>query len=251
MTSVPRWEPDGTESPAERTDPLLPAITDDMLPPLGLPKPPTLDDRSLAQMLAELEGDDADLVGDGNPVDESPAVAPDAQSDPTADVGSSQPTADVKPAEPTADPCGPTAKPGDPGDSAVPTADPAFSKPQPVRDRPVRDRPARNLPVPLTGQTPAEPPLRLVEHPGSPVGYRSVRGPVSSTRATAAGGTSTGRYVRRDLRPPEVDPDALSLTGLTRRLSSRIGSLLFRVAFVGIFLLILIQAIVSLLTPGS
>jgi hypothetical protein len=57
--------------------------------------------------------------------------------------------------------------------------------------------------------------------------------------------------VRRDLRRPDVNPDALSLTGLTRRSRGRVGSMLFKAVFVGIFLLILIQAIVSLLTPGT
>jgi len=38
---------------------MLPAITDDMLPPLANPRVPTLDDRALAELLAELEGDDS------------------------------------------------------------------------------------------------------------------------------------------------------------------------------------------------
>jgi hypothetical protein len=48
-----------------------------------------------------------------------------------------------------------------------------------------------------------------------------------------------------------VHADALSLTGLTRRSRSRVGSILFTVAFVGVFVLIVVQAIVSLVTPGG
>ncbi|MDQ2708576.1 MAG: hypothetical protein M3Z25_13465 [Actinomycetota bacterium] len=65
MSSDPRWAPDGTELPVpwgesavEQTDPLLPVITDDMLPPLEPPTVPTLDDRTLARLLAELDGED-------------------------------------------------------------------------------------------------------------------------------------------------------------------------------------------------
>ncbi len=46
------------ESAVEQTDPLLPVITDDMLPPLEPPTVPTLDDRTLARLLTELDGED-------------------------------------------------------------------------------------------------------------------------------------------------------------------------------------------------
>ena len=178
VTSVPQWEPDGTESPAERTDPLLPAITDGMPPPAGLPRLPTLDDRTLAQMLAELDGDE-----------ESESTAATA--------------APAPPAQPRAD----------------------------VETSPARDTS-----------------LRLVEHPAA----SEAREP--HDRETSAGVWPTrnaAKYVRRDLRPPEVHADALTLTGLTRRSRSRVGSIVFTVVFAGIFLLILVQTIVSLLTPGG
>jgi hypothetical protein len=202
VTSVPRWEPDGTESPAERTDPLLPAITDDMLPPLDLPRLPTLDDESLAQMLAELDGDEPALDGG------EASLGRESETAPTADPAASDSPASV---------------------SAEPAAGP-----------PVERAPG-----------PADRPLRLVEHPGGPVGYRSARGPASRSRIGASASGSKSKYVRREYRPPEVPPDALTLTGLTRRSRSRVGSILFTVVFVGIFLLILVQAIVSLLTPGT
>ena len=58
-----------------------------------------------------------------------------------------------------------------------------------------------------------------------------------------------------DFRPPiHQEPDrhyeALSLTGITERSRGRLGSRLFTIAFVVIFVLILIQAAVSLLSPS-
>jgi hypothetical protein len=248
VTSVPRWEPDGTESPAERTDPLLPAITDDMLPPLDLPRLPMLDDQTLAQMLAELDGDD-EAPGDSNAVGE-PAIGGERQpSVPTAD-----PAADLS-ADLSADPSADSAaSPAEPSEVRAGNGSPVSETPRShtpsTAHTPVTAHTPSTGHAPSTGHTghtpaPSERPLRLVEHPGGPVGYRAARGPVGRTR----GGTS--KYVRRDLRPPEVHADALNLTGLTRRSRSRVGSILFTVVFVGIFLLILVQAIVSLLTPGS
>lgn len=197
VTSVPRWEPDGTESPAERTDPLLPIITDDMLPPLDLPRLPTLDDQSLAQLLAELDGEEPGLVGDPETAPAAEPMAPAAEPSPT-------------PVEPSVE-------------RAVELSVERAVEPSVER-----------------APTPAERPLRLVEHPTS-----------SRTHSSAAAGQVPSKYVRREYRPPVVPADALTLTGLTRRSRSRVGSILFKVAVVGIFLLILVQTIVSLLTPGT
>lgn len=231
MTSVPRWEPDGTESPAERTDPLLPAITDDMLPPLDLPRLPALDDRTLARMLAELEGDDAGLV-DGE------------SSDPRVDRAAADPTA-APSAELTVDSAPPPSAP--PPNAPRPNA-PRPNAPTPNAPPPNAPTPLARNPTPPSSPGPAADlpgrPLRLVEHPAGPVGYRPARGPAGRPMAAS-------KYVRRDVRPPEVPADALSLTGLTRRSGGRVGSILFKVAFVGIFVLILLQAIISLLTPGG
>lgn len=230
MTSVPRWEPDGTESPAERTDPLIPAITDDMVPPRGLPRPPTLDARTLERMLAELEPDEPQGSGAGER-DASPKPG-GASPDPAGAVAESMPVAESEPVAESS----PAAGPGlaDRTRSVSPPAEPDRARqlgPSRVFGMQDRDR----------EQERAERPLRLVEHPGGPVGHW----PAST------GKQPTSKYVRRDARPPEVHADALSLTGLTRRSRSRVGSILFTVAFVGVFVLIVVQAIVSLVTPGG
>src|SRR5207245_47137 len=115
-----------------------------------LPRLPTLDDRTLAQMLAELDGDDPGPVGDPSSVGgPAPVGDPAIGGDPASSA-------------PTADPAGPTAA------GSGPTA--AGSGPTATR------------PVAATGRipTPSERPLRLVEHPGGPVGYWAARGPVRS-----------------------------------------------------------------------
>ncbi|MBV9315070.1 MAG: hypothetical protein JO100_15380 [Pseudonocardia sp.] len=52
---------------------------------------------------------------------------------------------------------------------------------------------------------------------------------------------------------PTISPtsNGLSLTGLTRRSWSRVGSRAFTLVFVAIFVLILVQAVASVLTAGS
>lgn len=67
----------GTEPPEWRTDPLLPVITDDPLPPLETPRIPRLDDHSLASLLAELD--------DGPPGRPAPAVYAPRRSPETED----------------------------------------------------------------------------------------------------------------------------------------------------------------------
>lgn len=71
--------PDGSERPEERTDPLLPMITEAILASFGTPTVPRLDDRALAELLAELDGDD---VG---PAEQAPATAGADTSVPTGD----------------------------------------------------------------------------------------------------------------------------------------------------------------------
>ncbi len=152
--------PDGTERPEERTDPLLPVITDSMPPPIVTPKLPRLDDRTLAELLAELDGEDFVPAEDDPPAD----GAPDRRS-------------------------------GAPADD---------SRPAP----------------------------RTLASPGAGAELRP------------------GRYVRREYRPPAAPVEAASLTGLTRRSGGRLGSIAFTVVFVAIFLLILVQAVVSVLDAG-
>lgn len=64
VSTEPTRAPRDVERPVERTDPMLPVIVDGMSRPAGLaplasPRVPTLDDASLAEMIAELDGADA------------------------------------------------------------------------------------------------------------------------------------------------------------------------------------------------
>jgi hypothetical protein len=54
-----------------------------------------------------------------------------------------------------------------------------------------------------------------------------------------------------DYRPPVSLADEPSLTGLSPLSRSKVGSLLFTLAFAAIFVLILVQALVSLFTSGA
>ena len=54
-----------------------------------------------------------------------------------------------------------------------------------------------------------------------------------------------------DYRPPVSLTEEPSLTGLSPLSRSKAGSLLFTLAFVAIFVLILVQTLVSLFTAGS
>ncbi len=186
------------ESPAERTDPLLPVITADVVTP---GTPPALDDRRLAGLLAELDAEDL-LPGDA-----SAAATPDP----------------ARPAEPAVRPA-----------ENLPA--PRSAEPTPPRAGPVTPRaqsaPSRALPLVIDS---------AVVDPAPAHG-----GPAPAQDAPAP---ARDRYVRRDYRPPELPADAMSLTGLSR--GSRVGTVLFTAFFVGIFLLILVEVVVSLLRVGT
>ncbi|HEX4248522.1 MAG TPA: hypothetical protein VH008_11735 [Pseudonocardia sp.] len=199
MSTDPKWASDGAVSSEPHTDPMLPVITDDMLPPLANPRVPTLDDRTLAQLLAELEGEE----------------------------------------------------------SAPPSADPWRDPLDPVEAL-ERSRPAG--PVLALGGPPALPPGQRTE--GRPAGSgteppagSSPEAPAIPTPSAPAMPTPTAPAPRprhSDYRPPitAAQDEVPSLIGLTRRSQSKLGSRLFTVFFVAIFVLILIQTIVSVVSAG-
>ena len=173
------------ESPAERTDPLLPVITAD---PVSPDPPLVLDDRRLAGLLAELDAED---LLPGGP---SGAASADVATDSPATVTSA-------------------------GGNVV-VRSPAENLPAPRRAEPV----PRPLPTVIEAT--------VIEAPRRPV-------------------AAADRYVRREGRPAEPPADAMSLTGSSRVGGSRIGTVLFTVFFLGIFLLILVEVVVSLVRASS
>jgi hypothetical protein len=89
---------------------------------------------------------------------------------------------------------------------------------------------------------------------------------VASDRAAGAAETPDPSYLAQspvgpvlrsrygEYRPPVVspwEPDVPSLTGLTRRSRSKLGARLFTVVFVAIFVLILIQTVVSVFSESA
>lgn len=196
----------GTEPPEWRTDPLLPVITDDMLPPLETPHVPRLDDHSLADLLAELD--------DEKPSRPAPSVYAPRRS-PEAD--------EDRPPRP----------------ECLPRVTPGSDEDDPDEDRVTADSPP--------GPKPARPITRNATTTGK------VTAAMAGPRPAAAAPVIHSEY--GDFRPPiHQEPDrhyeALSLTGITERSRGRLGSRLFTIAFVVIFVLILIQAAVSLLSPS-
>lgn len=261
VTSDPNRRSGSQDVSDAHTDPLLPRITDEMLAAGGSAPASALDDRMLAELLAELEDDDQyalDELLDGEeeplpkartarPVDRQaevkavstedlgPVPAPRPETPARDDqVANDEPAADDEPAPdvgPVAnhEPAAPTAKP-----------EPGAQRPSFQAGPPSRRTAQEAVPVHL------EPPQRakedfLDEDDSYPVIRQSPLGPVVHSRYG-------------DFRPPvEREPEAQTLTGfgLTRRSRSKVGSILFTVVFVAIFLLILLQAVVSLIsTPG-
>jgi len=208
VSSDPKWAADGAVSSEPHTDP-FPVITDDMLPPLANPRVPTLDDRTLAQLLAELEGEenvqlDADPWLD--PLDPVDALERPRPKGPVLALG------------------GPPALP--PGPRTESPEIPAGSSPEaPPAPGPI---PA----VPTQQSETQSPPVR-------PFVPRPVAEPAPRSRY--------GEY-----RPPitAAHDEVPSLIGLTRRSQSKLGSRLFTVAFVAIFVLILIQTIASVVSAS-
>jgi hypothetical protein len=207
VSTDPKWAADGAVSSEPHTDPMLPVITDDMLPPLANPRVPTLDDRTLAQLLAELEGEEnAPLGSEGDP-----------WLDPLDPVDALERT---RPKSPVRTLGGPPALP--PGPSALVAGPPAES-------------PAGASPPPAPAQrsdTPTDPPAK----------------PFAARPMTGSG----PRWRHGDYRPPiqPVQDEVPSLIGLTRRSQSKLGSRVFTIVFVAIFVLIVIQTIASVVSAS-
>jgi hypothetical protein len=214
VSSDSKRAPDGALSAEPHTDPMIPVITDDMLPPLENPRVPTLDDRALAQLLAELDGDEnvpfeADQDPLHDPLDPVETLDRSAPKNPVRALGG-PPSPRVAPGAPP---------PGAAGPSGPPRPGAPLGPPRAASDR-------------APGTAEAADPSYLTQ---SPVG------PVLRSRY--------GEY-----RPPVVgpqEPDVPSLTGLTRRSRSKLGSRLFTVVFVAIFVLILIQTVVSVVSESA
>jgi hypothetical protein len=211
VSSDSKRAPDGALSAEPHTDPMIPVITDDMLPPLENPRVPTLDDRALAALLAELDGDE----GVPFEADQDPLYDP---LDPVDALDRSAPKLPVRPLSgPPSGPGGGTRRPG--GPTGAPRRGAPVGPPRVASDR-------------GAGAAETPDPSYLTQ---SPVG------PVLRSRY--------GEY-----RPPVVsprEPDVPSLTGLTRRSRSKLGSRLFTVVFVAIFVLILIQTVVSVFSESA
>ncbi|HEY0572651.1 MAG TPA: hypothetical protein VGD73_01025 [Pseudonocardia sp.] len=283
MSSDPQWAPDGTQPPELHTDPMLPAITDDMLPPLANPRVPTLDDRVLAELLAELEGDDsppADALDDvdapaRNRSTADPLAAPRLPPESTGFDVDSLAAPRLAP-DPTRFAAEPTAAPQlavDPSDLGVPDPDNlaaqielgAVPLPRPDPENSAAGgRPAQPPRTRMSGTTPgAGQPLR--PRISQPLGARPGRAPGSRAGApgsrAGAGGSPLGhsgvgpviRSEYGDFRPPvaRVSDVPTGLTGLTRKSRSKVGSVLFTVVFIAIFVLILIQALASVFTASA
>jgi hypothetical protein len=209
VSSESRFDSDaGASEP--HTDPTLRAITDQELPPLWDPRVPELDDRTLAQLLAELDGDD------------EPTRYRRRRATPAADAagGSSTPRAAPPPTAYTPPP------------SAEATQETPIVPAQPrgqghASPTPRHPSPQRFGPPPSAPRRPDHPHLEL-----------SAAGPVIHS--------SFGDF-RPPVKPVR---DEQGLTGLTRRSRTRLGSLVFTLVFVAIFLVIVIETLVSLLSAG-
>ena len=195
MSSESRFDSGAAGASEAHTDPTLRAITDHELPPLWEPRVPELDDRTLADLLAELDSDD-----DPARYRRLEAAAPPAEAapPPEAEAGHERP---IVPTQPRRQPHAPPTR-----RRASPQR---FGPPPPARRRP--------------------------DYTHTDV---SSVGPVIHS--------SFG-----DFRPP-VRPvrEEQGLTGLTQRSRSRLGSLVFTLTFVAIFLVIVIETLVSLLSAG-
>jgi hypothetical protein len=304
VSSDPQWAPDGTQPPELHTDPMLPAITDDMLPPLANPRVPTLDDRALAELLAELEGDDSPPADPLDDVDAparnrstaDPLAAPRLAPESTGfDVDSlAAPRLAPDPARFAAEPTAAPRLAADPSDLGVPDPDNlaaqielgAVPLPRPDPENSAAGgRPAQPPRTRMSGTTPgAGQPLRprisqplgarpgrapgpRAGAPGSRAGAGGSRAGAPGSRAGAAGSragaggsplghSGVGPVIRSeygDFRPPvaRVSDVPTGLTGLTRKSRSKVGSVLFTVVFIAIFVLILIQALASVFTASA
>jgi hypothetical protein len=294
---------------------MLPRITDEMLAGSGSPSAltvPALDDRSLAEMLAELEGDDQyalrEMLADDSdtpaPAPGRPSSAPPAPAPRRADAAETRPraagssattgsqravdhdqSARAEPPRAVPSPLGrPTGPPArrdarrrtDQESEHAPAsnhhedaaqddlaqddlAQDDLAQEEPAQEEPAQDGMAREVPArddpaghgpddsAPSDQVPSD--IDPAFHHQRVVPKQGVDDDRVEFRQSAAGPVLRSRY--GDFRPPVGrTPQTPSLTGLglTRRASGKLGSRLFVVVFVGIFLLIAIQLVVSLVS---
>lgn len=269
VSSDQRWDSDGGQPSEPHTDPMLPAITDDMLPPLNTPPVPTLDDRALAEMLAELEGEDAALLdsADGLGTSSAEVAGSVGEGADGSEAGAQSGSATVVIAPSDAADAGPDGVDGPP-ERAGAGPDGVDGPPPPnigpTASEPVPPLPSGALP---SGAVVASRPGPLIPHTAPirrSVGERDRRTEEDRGRPAAAPVRRTSqeqvaaplapltRFDYGDFRPPVSRlVEEPSLTGLTRRSRGRFGSVLFTIAFVVIFLLIVTQALLSLLDAGA
>jgi hypothetical protein len=200
----------GAGASEPHTDPTLRAITDQELPPLWDPRVPELDDKTLAQLLAELDGDD------------EPIRYRRRRAAPAADAAGGSPT--------------PQAAPPPAAYAPPPSVEATHETPivpaQPRGQRHATPTPGHTRPQRF-GPPPSAPRRPDRTHPEF-----SAAGPVIHS--------SFGDF-RPPVKPVR---DEQGLTGLTRRSRTRLGSLVFTLVFVAIFLVIVIETLVSLLGAG-
>lgn len=260
------------------------AVAGQELPPLWDPRVPELDDHTLAQLLAELDGEDT--LGA-----HAQAAAPRSYAaDPAHATSSTFEAVPASKAEPRA--FAETAANANPGPAAQPARNPnPADTPAAARETPPPPDPTAPLtppakPAPAIGTlSPAEPAQRRramptprtappteaapATDPGPPttplprIGITPPARPTTPKRVDATHhadaqpphleDSAIGPVIHTDygdFRPPIDRVREPALTGLTRRSRSRLGSLLFTIAFVAIFLIILIETLVSLLSAG-
>jgi hypothetical protein len=235
-------DPNGRRTASAReahTDPMIPRITDDMLPPLERSRVPALDDDSVAEMIAEL--DDVGVDQPSSPGDVPPAAKPE----PARRVPSPRD-------KPSGSRDAGSAGSRDAGEAGSRDAAEGRGGGRSEMPKLKAPRPRSRLPRPLPEDEPDAGPRT-----SGPADDPSV------LRESADGPVLRSRY--GDFRPPVpvgrrsrgADdwylPDAPSLTGLslTRRSWSRRGSRLFAWTFVAIFTLILVQLVVGLYSAAA
>lgn len=207
MSSESRFDSGAARASERHTDPTLRAITDQELPPLWEPRVPELDDRKLAQLLAELDGDD------------EPTRYRRRRSAPATDAVRPSPYAASSINEP-----------------APPAADAAHEWPiVPTQQRRAPHAPQTRRRAGTQRLGPPPPARREPDH---------VRAEISSIGPVIHSSFGDFRPTVRPIR------DEQGLTGLARRFRSRFGSLVFTLTFVAIFMVIVIETLVSLLSVG-
>jgi hypothetical protein len=240
------WSPDGTQPPEPGTDPMMPAIIADVLPPWDRPHAPVLDDRSSAGLLADSGGDPS------GPREDVAAPSP-ARTPATGRERDHRPAA-AAPIDRLEEPAtgrragapSPDRWPGPEGGRRERTGGPGREATAAPRPRTVAELVARTYAFGTAPGTGCSPPT--VTPPAGGQRPRLLgRIETGERRSTRWSGDPFGeqRYASSP-SPPFPTPEHTSLTGLTRRSMSRVGSIAFRLAFVAVFLLIVIQLVVSI-----